>query len=275
MSDPDGPGRHGRGHRSHAPQMAARPVSGDAAVADDASGGGEGAAFGGRVNRATGEMIERQLRALVLDAPFPCLGARSAFRTGSYVFAAYSDMHDERDLAALLAGLTRFARMRTSLGRFYTYVASFVEPRMIPDEHAWERLVWSVLQWLHDHDEVSWDTRWSTSPSDSDFALSIGGLGQLVVTLYPGANRHARRFAWPTLIFNPLEQDRANFPDDEDFLAFQDQIRARDSRLQGNVNPSLPPTLDDPQAPGFSGAPVGADWRCPLTVRTGEERNAG
>ena len=41
----------------------------------------------------------------------------------------------------------------------------------------------------------------------------------------------------------------------------------RDALLQGHTNPSLPATLDDPQAPGFSGTPVDPDsWRCPLHV---------
>ncbi|MGN9846588.1 guanitoxin biosynthesis heme-dependent pre-guanitoxin N-hydroxylase GntA [Nonomuraea sp. H19] len=212
-------------------------------------------------------LIEAQLRALVLDGPFPCLGARSAFRAGSYLFNVHSELGSPVSLRSLAADLRYFRDVRRQMGDLYTYVASFLEPRMIRDEPSWDRLVWRVLQELHDLDDEPWDERYSTDPSRADFALSFAGLGQLVVTLYPGASRYARRFAWPTLIFNPPEQDRAKFPSDEEFLAFQDRIRLRDSRLQGSVNSSLPPTLDDPQAPGFSGAPIGPDWRCPLRVR--------
>jgi uncharacterized protein len=218
------------------------------------------------------EMIERQLRCLVLETPFPCLGARSAFRRGSYQFNVHQDMRTAGTLDSVAADLRHFADVRRDLGDFYSYIASFTEPALIPSEAYWDELVWDFLQRLHDADTEPWENRWSTDPKDYDFALSFAGLGHLVVALYPGASRYARRFAWPTLVFNPPEQDRANFPDDESFLRFQNHIRDRDERLQGSVNPALPPTLDDPQAPGFSGAPVDESWRCPLVIRENPER---
>jgi uncharacterized protein len=232
----------------------------------------------GPVPTVVRELIERQLRCLVLDGPFPCLGARAALRTGSYLFNVHLDMNDRQALDGVLADLRYFARVRREMGNLYTYVVSFVEPRMIPSEMTWDQTVWRFLQGLHDLDDTRWDPRYSRDPTDADFALSVAGLGQLVVTLYPGASRYTRRFAWPTLIFNPLEQDRANFPTDEEFLRFQNMIRDRDERLQGTVNPSLPPTLDDPQAPGFSGAPIDASWTCPLRIGprpSGDEDGGG
>jgi hypothetical protein len=232
----------------------------------------------GPVPATVRELIEKQLRCLVLEAPFPCLGARAALRTGSYLFNVHTDMNAPQALPGVLADLRYFAKVRHEMGSLYTYVASFLEPRMITSEMAWDQIVWRFLQDLHDLDDTPWDPRFSRDPKDADFALSVGGLGQLVVTLYPGANRYTRRFAWPTLIFNPLEQDRANFPSDEEFLRFQNMIRDRDTRLQGNVNPSLPPTLDDPQATGFSGAPIDATWKCPLRIRpqpSGESDRGG
>lgn len=216
------------------------------------------------------DLIERQLRCLVLETPFPCLGARSAFRNGSYLFNVHTDLRTEQGLQSVAADLRRFARVRREMGDFYTYIASFLEPARIDSESRWDEIVWNFLQRLHDIDKDPWDPRWSKDPDQYDFALSFAGLGQLVVALYPGASRYARRFAWATLVFNPPEQDRANFPDDESFLRFQNKIRDRDERLQGSVNPSLPPTLDDPQAPGFSGMPVDESWQCPLTIRDDE-----
>ncbi|MGI5149666.1 guanitoxin biosynthesis heme-dependent pre-guanitoxin N-hydroxylase GntA [Plantactinospora sp. CA-294935] len=217
-------------------------------------------------------LVEAQLRALVLDGPFPCLGARSAFRVGSYLFNVHQELGAAGSTRSLAADLRHFRTVRRRMGDLYTYVGSFLEPRVVADERDWDRLVWGVLQDLHDLDDEPWDARYSTDPGHADFAFSFAGLGHLVVTLYPGASRYARRFAWPTLIFNPPEQDRAKFPSDEEFLRFQDKIRERDARLQGSVNPSLPDTLDDPQAPGFSGAPVGPNWDCPLRIRDGASR---
>lgn len=225
------------------------------------------AAHTDRVPRPVHQLIEEQLRSVVLHSPFPCLGARSAFQNDSYLFNVLPDLDAPQAAGHVLDDLRHFARVRRDMGDLYTYVVSFLEPRAITDEAAWDGRLWRFLQRLHDLDDVPWDARFSTDPGDADFALSLGGLGQLVVTLYPGASRYARRFAWTTLIFNPPEQDRANFPTDEQFLRFQNKIRDRDARLQGEVNPSLPPTLDDPQAPGFSGTPVDPRaWRCPLRI---------
>ena len=217
-----------------------------------------------------GRLIERQLRCLVLDGPFPCLGARSAVRNDSYVFAVHPDLFAPGAVEAVAEDLRRFAEVRLRLGRLYSCIVSFVEPRTIPDEQAWDRQVWAFLQALHDADDAPWDARFSADPESGDFALSLAGVGHLVVTLYPGATRYARRFAWPTLVFNPLEQDTDAFPDERDFARFQHLIRARDARLQGQVNPSLPATRDESQAPGFSGAPVPDTWRCPLVVQNRE-----
>lgn len=213
-----------------------------------------------------GRLIERQLRYMVLEGPFPCLGARSAVRNDSYVFTLHRDLFAADAVEAVAADLRRFAAVRLRLGRLYSCIVSFLEPRAIVDEQAWDVQVWGFLQALHEFDDAPWDPRFSADPESGDFALSFAGVGHLVVALYPGAWRYARRFAWPTLVFNPLEQDSAAFPDERDFARFQGIIRARDARLQGEVNPSLPATRDQSQAPGFSGAPVPDTWRCPLVV---------
>ncbi|WP_431975224.1 guanitoxin biosynthesis heme-dependent pre-guanitoxin N-hydroxylase GntA [Micromonospora haikouensis] len=221
----------------------------------------------GPVPGALKELVRGQLHALVSAQPFPCLGARSALANGSYLFNLHEDMGSSESLRDLAADLRHFAQVRLELGDLYSYVASFVEPRVPGDEAAWASCFWALMQRLHEIDEDAWDHRFSRDPESPDFAFSFAGLGHLVVTLYPGASRFSRRFAWPTLVFNPLEQDRAQFPEDEAFLRFRDQIRLRDARLQGQVNPSLPKTLDDSQVPGFAGAPVPSDWRCPLRLR--------
>lgn len=213
------------------------------------------------------DLVQNQLHALVSAQSFPCLGARSALASGSYLFNLYEDMGSAESLLDLATDLRHFAEVRLGMGCLYSFVASFVEPRIPGDEAAWESFFWALMQRLHDIDTDSWDPRFSQDPESPDFAFSFAGLGHLVVTLYPGASRFSRRFAWPTLVFNPLEQDRAKFPEEEAFLRFRDQIRLRDARLQGQVNPSLPRMLDDSQVPGFAGAPVPSDWRCPLRLR--------
>lgn len=215
--------------------------------------------------------MQTQLHVLVSAQPFPCLGARSALASDSYLFNLYEDMGSAESLRDLATDLRHFAEVRLGLGSLYSYVASFIEPRIPGDEAAWGKSFWDLMQRLHDIDAQYWDPRFSQDPESSEFAFSFAGLGHLVVTLYPGASRFSRRFAWPTLVFNPLEQDRAKFPEEAEFVRFRDQIRLRDSRLQGQVNPALPRTLDDSQVPGFAGTPVPPGWQCPLRLRSADE----
>lgn len=219
------------------------------------------------VTASLSKLIEGQIRALVLDGPFPCSGAKAALNDNSYRFNAYPSLAEPTIWPSVAADLARFVSDRHSMGQFYTFIASFLEPAAVTDHSAWDRLFWSFLQSLHDLDKIPWDPRFSANPDDGDFAFSFAGCGMLVVSLYPGSTRYARRFAWPTIVFNPLEQDRQVFPDPRELDRFVDRIRRRDARLQGSVNPSLPSHAGEPQAPGFSGAPISANWRCPLNVR--------
>src|SRR3712207_4690664 len=118
-------------------------------------------------------LIEGQLRALVLDTPFPCAGAKSALRNGGYVFGGYADMRSERSLHRMATDLRHFVRIRHDLGNFYTFIGSFIEPAIVPDERSWDVLVWDCLQRLHDMDTDAWDDRWATDPADANFAFSF------------------------------------------------------------------------------------------------------
>src|SRR5207244_4323508 len=72
-------------------------------------------------------------------------------------------------------------------------------------EADFERRLWLQLQQLHDRDDPSpgWDPSVSNDPEDARFAFSFAGCALFVIGLHPDSSRLARRFAWPTLVFNP------------------------------------------------------------------------
>jgi FPC/CPF motif-containing protein YcgG len=224
---------------------------------------------------AVASLIHDQFRALVLHPSFSCLGAKSAVRGGGYRLGIYDELGAPettralaRDLAAFATGLDDDAEAEQDghAGRLTTFVASFLRP--VPgDEIEFERLLWAQLQALHESDPVhTWDPSVSSDPEDAHFSFSIAGRAFFVVGLHAGSTRWARRFAWPTLVFNPHEQFE-RLRQEGHFTRLQALIRAREETLQGAVNSNLGDFGERSEARQYSGRPVDDEWRCPFRAR--------
>jgi FPC/CPF motif-containing protein YcgG len=203
------------------------------------------------------------LRALVLDPEFPCLGARSAVNRGAYRFTLCPALASSAATAVLSRDLSAFVAEQPSLGAdFTTFIASFTGA--VPDgEKHFERLLWRQLQQLSDRDTAAWDEAVSADPDDPHFSFSFAGKAFFVVGLHPRSSRWARRFAWPTLVFNAhyqFESLRASGR----FGRLQSLIRGRDIALQGSSNPNLEDFGAATEARQYSGRAVEEGWRCPF-----------
>ena len=219
------------------------------------------------------ELIHDQFRALVLHPSFSCLGAKAALRGGEYRLGVYDELGAPRATAGLMRDLTAFAehldaraRVGERQGALSTFVASFLGP--VPaDEAAFERLLWAQLQALHDDDPSrAWDPSVSSDPEDTHFSFSVAGRAFFVVGLHAASTRWARRFAWPTLIFNPHTQFE-RLREQGHFARLQGLIRARERALQGSLNANLSDFGERSEARQYSGRPVEEAWRCPFRAR--------
>ena len=203
---------------------------------------------------------------------FPCVGAKAAINSDAYRFAVYDQLASVVTSSVLASDLRAFAgsEMRHK-SNYATYVAVFREPRILTEEH-FENRLWSQLQMLHEVDKKSnaWDPRVSSDPADSHFSFSFAGEAFYVVGLHQSSSRLSRRFRWPTLVFNPHEQFQ-RLREEGDWERMQATIRARDIRLQGNVNPMLDNFGDRSEARQYSGRAVADDW-VPSIKASGEER---
>ena len=85
-----------------------------------------------------------------------------------------------------------------------------------------------------------------------------------MIGLHPNASRPARRFRYPTLVFNSHEQFE-RLRQDGRFEKMKQIIRARDEALAGSVNPMLADFGSGSEAAQYSGREVGPDWKCPFT----------
>jgi FPC/CPF motif-containing protein YcgG len=110
-------------------------------------------------------------------------------------------------------------------------------------------------------------TRWSAAasadPADPRFAFSFAQTAFFIVGLHAASSRATRRFAWPTLVFNPHEQFE-ELRRSGRYWRFQRVIRDGETALQGSINPMLAEFGERSEAAQYSGRRVEAGWKCPF-----------
>jgi len=223
----------------------------------------EPAARSRTTSEATHEKIESAFREFVRQPDFPCLGAKSVIRLNNYTLRAYGALGDESGARALVADLARFGEELCD-DALSAFVAVF--PHAHPeDEVVFERRLWKQLQLLHEADPegARWAEGASSDPADPHFSFSVGGRAFFVVGLHPLSSRLARRFRWPTLVFNPHEQF-TRLREEGRFEGLRSAIRTRDIALQGTGNPNLSDFGERSEASQYSGRPTEDDWKCPF-----------
>jgi len=252
--------------------------------ADDALANSSYAMFDGQrlVHPASGEpasplasFVHDALRALVLNEHFSCVGGKSSLRQGAYRFGLYESLGSAASAAGLARDLFTFVREQPAFGdAFSTYIASFMGPHPA-DEHAFERDLWTTLQALHDLDAEhhEWDPAVSDDPDDPRFSFSFAGVAFFVIGLHAASTRAARRFAWPTLVFNSHRQFE-ELRQRGGYTRFQQVIRANERRLQGDINPMASEFGTRSEAAQYSGRAVEATWKCPFHAQTRDDKTA-
>jgi FPC/CPF motif-containing protein YcgG len=209
--------------------------------------------------------LKEQFASFVADSAFPCLGARAAFNSNSYVAKVYNELAHPICSERLARDLQDFqeSEMRR-IREFATFAAIFRNPKDT-DETEFENLLWSQLCQLHEIDarRHGWDTSVSSDPDDPHFSFSFAGQAIYVVGMHANSSRLSRRFSWPTLVFNPHEQFE-RLRREGKWSHMQQVIRGRDVALQGNANPMLNEFGETSEARQYSGRAVAEDWRAPF-----------
>lgn len=205
--------------------------------------------------------VDAHFRAWVLDGRFPCLGASSAVRHGDYILHTCPPLGTEAGAQACLHALDEtIAAFPVDSHPVTILVAVFDGPWDV-DENKFEEMLWLHLNFLREQTPLA-SMSGSAPLAGRDFedpGFAFADRDFFIVGMHPRASRIARRFRWPTLVFNALTHSQ-KLRDDGHYDLMRDRIRNRDLRLQGTLNP----TLDLPQLAQFSGRAVGSDWRCPL-----------
>lgn len=212
------------------------------------------------------EFVHGQFYALTMDPRFSCVAARSAFNQKTYRFGMYPEMNSAEATAGLCRDLFAFVQEQPEMdSNFTTFVASFAGPNPVDEEH-FEKLLWQQLQSLHENDTSTWDAEVSSDPENRHFSFSFAERSFFIIGLHAGSSRWARRFAWPTLVFNAHHQFE-HLRKTGRYVHFQKTIRGVERRLQGSINPTLMNFGEKSEAAQYSGRAVGEDWKCPFTPR--------
>ncbi len=201
---------------------------------------------------------------------FPCVGAKSALVRDAITcveVGAFDTTLSDLDIhRALLA----FGRDTLDLDGpiVQSFVVLFDGPRGL-DERGFEKCLWDRLQSLHNIDVSAgheWTEDTSDDPASAHFSLSLGGQAYFVIGLHPGASRAARRFPRPALVFNSHEQFE-RLRRDGRYDKMREVIRARETQINGGINPMLKDFGLGGEAAQYSGRRVDGDWSCPFAKK--------
>lgn len=209
--------------------------------------------------------LAEEFRRFLARVDFPCVGAKSALARGQIQFLVARDITSASDDLRIYPALFNFAeRYRAKPSLFQSLVVIFQRPGNL-DEVGYEKYLWERLQSLTDKDEwhgQAQDARVSADPMDPHFSLSFAREAFFVVGLHPHASRPARRFEYPTVVFNPHDQFE-KLRDRNLYGGLREKIARRDEALAGSRNPMLQTFGEKSEAGQYSGRAVPEDWKCP------------
>ena len=204
------------------------------------------------------------LRQFIQTGAYPCVGARSVVNRSTYRFGYYASLSSDETTEGLARDLCAFVAERKALApQFSSFMATFQDEGL--DEGGFEIALWSLLARLRALDERFYPYAATVSPrTDSpDYAFSFAQEALFVVGMHPQASRHARRFAYPMIVFNPHDQF-TKLRETGGWRKFQVTIRGRELALQGSLNPNLAEHGSMSEASQYSGRAVSKEWKCPF-----------
>jgi len=220
--------------------------------------------------------LQAELHAHVAEAAFPCVGAKAALAKGTLEVLACRSLDSAWDDVRIHERLLHFAHAYRDDPKLFRSLAVVFEGPGELDETTFERHLWTRVQSLSDKDVwrgQPYDDSVSPDPDSPHFSLSFGGEAFFVVGLHPQASRPARRFAYPTMVFNLHDQFEILRAQGK-YEGMREKIMVRDEALAGSRNPMLARHGESSEARQYSGRAVDGAWQCPFHYK-GDAANDG
>jgi FPC/CPF motif-containing protein YcgG len=210
------------------------------------------------------KLAHTTLRRFIQSDRYPCVGARSVVNRSTYRFGCYGPMSSDDAVDGLARDLCAFVTEHKALApQFSSFMATFDDEG--GGEDAFEAALWGLLARLRAADRryYAYAPGANADPQSPDYAFSFGEEAFFVVGMHPRASRHARRFAYPLVVFNPHDQFKA-LRDSGRWTKFQSTIRERELAIKGSLNPNLADFGSVSEARQYSGKAVTPEWTCPF-----------
>lgn len=217
------------------------------------------------LSRAERETIAAELKDFVAQPDFPCVGAKAALRRHQLEVLVASDIRRDAYDRLITRRLQDFASQYDPDEKMFVSQAIIYRNDRAVSEVEFETYLWQRLSAFHaiDAEDFHWDPNVDSDPGSPHFSLSIGGRGFFVVGLHPNASRLARRFKYPTLVFN-LHAQFEKLREEGRYETIRSATIERDVALQGSANPMLARHGNGSAAAQYSGREVGSNWKCPF-----------
>ncbi|MDB5222450.1 MAG: hypothetical protein JWN83_1117 [Chitinophagaceae bacterium] len=198
---------------------------------------------------------------------FPCIAAKAALAKQNVRCKVAGNMACPKDDSDILKFLYDFVdEFRNSKDIYHSATIIFTGPQT-GNEEMFDALLWQRLQALEilDAKNYMYDSRVEADPSSAKFSFSIKEEAFYIIGLHPASSREARKFMYPTLVFNPhsqFEQLRATTK----YEAMKNAVRKKDIALSGCVNPMLHDFGQSSEVYQYSGRKYDETWECPLKI---------
>ena len=213
------------------------------------------------------KIIIDQYLSYLDNKAFPCIAAKAALAKKHIRCMVVDHMACPKDDAAILHYLYNFIdEYRRADDFFYSAAIIFKGPTTIT-ESIFDQLLWQRLQSLANMDaqQYSYDKRVSNDPASGSFSFSLKEEALFIIGLHPVSSREARRFAYPTLAFNPHAQFE-KLRNENRYDKMKEVVRKRDTLYSGSVNPMLADFGEASEVYQYSGVQYDSDWQCPLKI---------
>ena len=209
------------------------------------------------------EQLTEQIRSLVNQKFYPCVAAIQALHKQEVDVHVYQNFGTGKSSSTLHQDLLKFLcqqmRTRSTLLSFFAVFPN----SQVSSEDEFQDALWRELSSVSALDKSEWDPRFSSDPKSKKFCFSLAGHAFFVVGLHDKSSRQARRFAYPTLVFNVYDQF-TQLAERGEYLPMIEKNRARDLKFQGSVNPMVEKHGDEWESIQFSGKENPESWKCPF-----------
>lgn len=216
----------------------------------------------------TTETYIEQYKSFIYRQEYPCIAAKEAVRKQRVKVFVAGHMACPKDDRAILDFMYNFVdEYRSSEDFFHSAAVIFEGPTEIPSEEMFEAMLFQRLQSLADigAKEYAYDKRVSSDPTSRDFSFSIKEEAFYIIGLHPKSSRAARRFDYPTMVFNPHQQFET-LRATHRYEKMKNIVRKLDTAFSGSVNPMLQDFGSSPEVFQYSGRKVDQSWQCPLKI---------